>query len=264
MKQVLRQIARDGKEYLRYLKYKNTLPNNPNNSDLYIVEFPKGGITWFSTILANTCFLEEGINKKATYYNLEQFIGDVHINKIINTNESVYPYHRIIKSHDSFNPYYRHVVYLIRNPFSVMNSYYHYTVNNKQFTGTFDEFIKNDKYGIKTWVRHVESWLKPQKEMKFHLVRYEDLQDNAFESIKNLFGNLGYKIDDEKIQKAIDLSQFSEMKKNNNHYKEFSPVRKYDFVREGKKNIELSDDIKKYIILKSESVLKEIYPEYLK
>lgn len=263
IKESLKQILRDGKEKVRYLKYKNTLPNNPNNSDLYIVEFPKGGITWFSTIIANICFLEEGIDKQATYYNLEQFIGDIHINKIIDENHSIFPYHRIIKSHDVYNPYYRHVIYLVRNPFSVMNSYYHYSLNNKYFNGTFEEFVKNQSYGIKIWKEHVSKWINPNKEMKFHLVRYEDLQDNPVNTMNNLFENLGFVIEAVKIEKAIEMSSFDNMKKKNNHYKKFSPARQYDFVREGKKNIEINDEIKNYIIEETKEILEQIYPEYL-
>lgn len=263
MKQVVKQILKDSKEYLRYLKYKNTLPNNPNNSDLYIVEFPKGGITWFSTIVANTCFLEEGINKTATHYNLEQFIGDVHQNNMINDN-NIFPYHRIIKSHDSFNWYYRHVIYLVRNPFSVMESYYHFTTNNNSFDGTFEEFIKDEKFGIKTWVNHVESWIRPQKVLKLHYLRYEDLIDNPFKTIFDLYKNLGWNIDETKIKLSIELSNFDNMKKLNNHYKRFCPFRKYDFVRNGGKETEIDKKLEKYIYDSSLDILKELYPEMIK
>ena len=264
IKESLKQVARDGKEYLRYLKYKNTLPNNPNNSDLYIVELPKGGITWFSTIIANTCFMEENINKEATHYNLEQFIGDVHQNKYIKNNDKNFPYHRIIKSHDLYNPYYRHVIYLIRNPFSVMQSYYHFTTNNSSFNGTFEEFIRSEKFGIKTWVNHVESWIQPQKVLKFHYLKYEDLIDYPFETISNLYKNIGWKINKEKINQSINLSSFENMKELNDHYKEFCPFRKYDFVRKGQKITEMSKEAENYIYEHSVEILKEVYPNMLR
>jgi len=264
IKESLKQLLRDGKEYLRYMKYKNTLPNNPNNSDLYIVEFPKGGITWFSTIIANTCFLEEGINKKATHYNLEQFIGDVHQNKIISENNTIFPYHRIIKSHDTFNPYYRHVIYLVRNPFSVMKSYYHFTINNNSFNGTFEDFIRNDKYGIDTWVKHVESWIKPKEVLKFHYLRYEDLIDKPSSTIFNLYKNIGWSIDKNKINDTIEMSSFDNMKLLNDHYKNFCPFRKYNFVRKGQKETEMDIESKEYIYKASLNILKEIYPEMIK
>ena len=53
------------------------------------------------------------------------------------------------------------------------------------------------------------------------------------------------------------------MKKNNNHYKKFSPARQYDFVREGKKDVVMDNDIKQYIIDETKDILKILYPEYL-
>lgn len=264
IKKALKQLFRDTKEHLRYLKYKNTLPNNPNNSDLYIVEFPKGGITWFSTIITNTCFLESNITKEATLYNLEQFIGDIHQSKIISENNIIFPYHRIIKSHHSFNPFYRHVVYLVRNPFSVMNSYYYFTTNNNSFNGTFEEFIRSDKFGIDVWVRHVESWINPKKVLKFHYLRYEDLIDKPNETISNLYRNIGWSVEQLKVKKAIELSSFENMKILDDHYKKFCPFRKYDFVRKGKKQTEMSIESEKYIYEASLDILKEIYPEMVK
>jgi hypothetical protein len=264
IKQALKQILRVQKEKLRYLKYKDTLPNNPNNSDLYIVEFPKSGITWFSTIIANTCFLEEKINKVATHFNLEQYIGDVHQNKIISQNNTIFPYHRIIKSHDSYNPYYRHVIYLVRNPFSVMTSYYHFTTNNNTFDGTFDEFIRNKKFGIESWVKHVKSWLQPQKVLKLHYLKYEDLIDNPHDTIANLYKNLGWSIEKSRISKSIEMSTFDNMKILNDHYKNFCPFRKYDFVRKGQKKTEISKEAEDYIYQHTVEILKELYPDMVR
>lgn len=264
IKESLKQLVRDCKEKVRYLKYKNTLPNNPNNSDLYIVEFPKGGITWFSTIIASTCFLEENISKKVTHFNLEQFIGDVHQNKIISENTKIFPYHRIIKSHDTYNPYYRHVIYLVRNPFSVMSSYFHFTISNNMFTGTFEEFIKDEQFGIQTWVNHVSSWITPKKVLKFHYLKYEELIDEPFKTVNDLYKNLGWDIDTEKVERAIELSGFENMKELNNHYKKFCPFRKYDFVRKGKKETTMSKESKDYIYSVSEDILNKIYPELLR
>ena len=259
IKEALRQIIQDNKEKTRFLRYKNNLPNKPNNNDLYIVEFPKSGITWLSTIIANTCFLEEGINKESTHYNIEQLIGDVHQNKTISDINYHFPYHRIIKSHDNYNPYYRHVIYLVRNPFSVMISYYHFTLSNKYFDGTFHDFIRSEKFGVKSWVRHVESWLTPQKALKLHCLKYENLIDDPLETIKNLYINLGWKIEENKIMQSIKLSSFDNMKLLNNHYKEFCPFRKYDFVRKGKKTTDMSTEDKEYIYNCSVEILKDFY-----
>lgn len=260
---MFRQLIHLSKEKLQYLKHYKTIPLNSTNSDLYIVEFPKSGITWFTTILVNSFLLQSNIKIRATHYNLEQFIGDIHQSRNISEN-NIFPYYRLIKSHDIYNPYYRHVVYLIRNPFSVMNSYYLFTAYRNRFKGSFSEFIDHPKFGIQKWIEHVDSWINPKKEMKFHLVKYEDLHDNAFLVMKNLFINLGLGIDDAIVENAIEKSSFNNMKKDDNHYRNFSPYRKYDFVREGQKKSKIDEKCKKSIENRAKNILKKIYPEYLK
>lgn len=249
------------KQYWLFLKHRDLLPDVVENSDLYLVEFPKSGIHWLSFIITNTCLLEAGINKRATHFNVEQFIGDIHRHKKI-AQPPFFPYHRIIKSHSSYNPFYRHVVYLVRNPFSVMVSYYHFTIANKAFSGSIEEFVRDKRFGVKNWAEHIWSWIEPERPLKFHLIRYEDLHDDAFGTIKALYTNLGWCIDDEKIKKAIEMSSFEEMKKDDEHYRKHCPFRRYDFVREGKKKTELSDDIKRYILEVAGDLLERLFPEY--
>jgi hypothetical protein len=262
MSATLKKLIYKMKMYKDAHQYKLTTPNIVYNSDLYVVEYPKSGITWLTSILANLCYLESGINKKATYYNLEQFIGDVHISRDIAQNDQ-FPYHRIIKSHAQFNPNYRHVIYLVRNPYSVMSSFYHYCTNNGYFRGEYERFVKSKDFGIDSWVSHVISWIDPKKEMKLHLIKYEDLFDDPQETISLLCQNLGYVISRELIEQAINMSDFSSMKKSNNLYRRFCPTRKYDFVRSGKRSVNVDNDIEKYIYDKCEIVLTSIYPELI-
>lgn len=257
---MFRQLIHLLKIKMRYFKYYKTIPLNSKNNDLYIVEFPKSGITWFTTILINSFLLQSNIKISATHYNLEQFVGDIHQSRDISDN-NIFPYYRLIKSHDVYNPYYRHVVYLIRNPFSVMNSYYHFAVSKNMFKGSISEFVDHPRFGIQKWVKHVDSWINSEKEMKFHLVKYEDLHDNAFLVMKYLFINLGLEIDDTIIKSATEKSSFNNMKKDNANYRKFSPFRKYDFVRSGKKKSELDEKCKQLIKNRAMNILESIYPE---
>lgn len=263
MKNIIINLYRKTKRHIGYLRHKDALPNNNNNSDLFIVAFPKSGITWLSTIITNICYLENDISKTATHFNLEQFVGDIHQSRIIAEN-NIFPYHRIIKSHSEYNPYYRHVIYLLRNPFSVMNSYYHFAVGKKQYNGNILDFLKNDTFGVERWKRHVNSWVNPKKPLKLHLLKYEELIDYPEKTINNLCINLGWTIEDTKIKKALELSTFRNMKKLNDHYKFFCPFRRYDFVRKGEKHSELLDEAHQFIESISKPILNEYYPENIK
>jgi len=248
------------KEKLSHLAYRSTTPAVTRNNDLYIVEYPKSGITWLTSILANCCLVESGTNIRTTYYNLEQIIGDIHINRDIADN-LIYPYYRLIKSHSTYNPFYRHVIYLIRNPYSVMKSYYHYISNHDGYDGDLNKFVKSRKFGIDCWVRHVNSWTHPKKEMKFHLVRYEDLHDDAFSTMKTLFNNIGLNISDDTIRSSIDYCSFENMRSSDKLYRENSPSRNYDFVREGKAEADLDDALKSLIKSRASDLIEQFYPD---
>lgn len=248
------------RERLSYLAHRSTTPTVTRNNDLYIVEYPKSGITWLTSILAY-CFLNEsGINIRPTHYNLEQIIGDIHNNRDIADN-SIYPFYRLIKSHSCYNPFYRHVIYLIRNPYSVMTSYYHYTRSHARFNGSLTEFVKSSQYGIDSWVSHVNSWIHPKREMKFHLIKYEDLHTDAFLTMRTLFDNIGLDIPDDTIRRSVDYCSLENMQNSNNLYREYSPMRNYDFVREGKKEANLDDALKSLINSRARSLIEQFYPE---
>lgn len=259
---MLAQSFRFLADLTNHLRYRSCTPISVRSSDLYLVEFPKSGITWFSSILASSFLLEAGISIRPSYYNLEQIICDVHVNRDIPDNAN-YPYYRVIKSHSEFNPFYRQVIYLIRNPFSVMSSYHHYQTAQRRFRGDLPAFVRSSRYGIDNWIRHVNSWVTPKHEMKFHLIRYEDLKDDAFSAIQTLFENLGLVVSGEIIKTAIGMSDFEVMRRSNDLYRLHAPMRNYDFVREGKRNAELDDVTRNHILTRTGKLLERFYPEYL-
>jgi hypothetical protein len=238
------------KDKLKQIKYTDYLPTKQKNSDVYIVEFPKGGITWFSTIVANINLIESNSKQRATYFNIQQLIPDIHMNRNI-LDEPMWdtPKSRFIKSHHEWCPYYNHVIYLVRNPVSVMNSYYHYTTMLNIFNGTFEEFIKDKRFGLETWKCHVESWLlRGESSQRIHMIKYEDLKEKPLDTLKSLYFNLGLKIDDSIILDAIELSNFENMKITENHYKRFNPNSSLVFVREGKSKVEIDKKVEKHIL----------------
>lgn len=243
-----------------YEKYNDTTPIHQYNSDLYIVEFPKSGITWMSHILVNVFLLQNKSTFRASYYNLEMFVGDIHINKnIVKMDELPF---RMIKSHSPYNPHYRHMLYLIRNPFDVMRSYYIFTMHNGSFKGDFSDFIKHDYFGVENYIRHIESWLKPGNRQLLHLVRYEDLRKDPVNRVKKLLLVLGYHCEDEIISEAVRLSQIELMRRDNELYRESCPFKKYTFVGEGQVNAELDKlEDEKYIFNKTELILEKYFKE---
>lgn len=227
-----RSLWRSIKKQIRYLPYKKDIPLNPKHDDIYIVEFPKSGVTWLSFIMANILLKKQEINEQVTFYNIHKYIPDVHHLRGSEINDS--GDYRFIKSHATYNPYYYLVVYLLRNPVDVMVSYYNFE-RDKGHDVSFDSFVRSEQYGISAWCKHVNGWLNNEDiPQRISLVRYEDLRNNTYQEIKNLTSNLGMNISDNIVKDAIELSNLENMKKSEELYRENNPNYHMSFV--GKKN----------------------------
>ena len=254
------------KEYVGHIKYRNLVPKNPKHDDIYIVEFPKSGVTWLSFIIANISLQQENSSdqESVTFYNHHRYVIDVHQLRNSSINENMK--RRFIKSHTEHNPYYYFAIYLLRNPFDVMVSYYNF-MHDHGINMDFEEFVKSEQYGISKWVMHVNSWLKSGMDaQRIHLMKYEDLKSNPLEEIKNLYLNLGLSVNDEMISKALALSDMTAMRKSEDHYRKYNPNYNMSFVgsKNKKKKEELMNDrIRKYIVKYSKEVLELYYPEEL-
>ncbi len=263
-KESLRHIVRDRREYLKYLKYKNTLPKNLMHDDIFIVEFPKSGITWLSYILGNIELQLMGKDDFVTFYNHHKYVIDVHQTRNSEVNRIMS--RTFIKSHSVYNPYYYFVLYLIRNPFDVMVSYYNFMYDHG-YHKSFENFVKDERYGIEKWKEHISSWFYQKTDaQRMHFIKYENLiKDPAFE-ITCIYQNLGLKLDKDILNKALDLSNIEHMSLSEKHYRENNPNYKMSFVgkeNKQKKNELLNDKIKEYIYLIAGEEIREFYPELL-
>lgn len=264
LKQARKQFLEDQKEKIRYLKYKNTLPKNPMHDDIYIVEFPKSGITWFLHMLGKIELRLKNKDETITFYNHHKYMIDIHQTKNAAINRTLD--RTFIKSHSEFNPYYYFVIYLIRNPFDVMVSYYNYMCNHG-YQKEFEEFVKSP-YGIQSWKKHVNSWFyKKNSDQKMHFIRYEDLLENTDNEIKVLYENFGVTIPEKVLEYGVDSSSIYNMKNSEAHYRKHNLNYTMTFVgKENKKSKDelLTDNIKRYIITIAEEEIKQFYPELIR
>lgn len=213
------------------------LARNPRSDDIYLVSFPRSGNTWASFLVANVINEYLNLNMQVNFYNLHFFVPDVSFSKDIPENLQFPPFRRIIKSHYGFSPYYKNVILLIRDPRDVMVSYYHYRRNLNQFPGDLSSFVKNRKYGIRTWVRHTESWLnKSYPGQGLQLFFYEDFRQNPEKELERLFKLMGFNLGAEIIKKSAEKASFENMRKSEKDTLSYSikKFEKFKFVRRGK------------------------------
>lgn len=117
----------------------------------------------------------------------------------------------------------RVALYLIRNPLDVVLSLANHT--GLKIEDTIDKymnceegaFIKKGKTAqqyyqlMGTWAMHASSWIN-QKDIPVHVIRYEDMKVNAFETFREAVLKMQLDYSDEAILNAIEACDFNKLK----------------------------------------------------
>src|SRR5439155_2477136 len=179
--------------------------------DIFIVSYPKSGNTWTRFLLGNLIYQDEPI----TFANIERRLPSIYL--FSNRQLSRLP--RIFKSHDCFDPRYKNVIYIVRDPRDVTVSAYHYSIKvrilaegcpmedfvPKFMSGTFGSGLLADpRWG--SWYDNVASWLTMQHNRKFLLLRYEDLLQDTEQELRKVATFLNIAANPERLRCAVELS----------------------------------------------------------
>ncbi len=242
------------KQSLSKFDYAQTLPENPQHDDVYLVAFPKSGITWLSFLMANVHLKASGLNAKATFFNADSFIPDIHVARNIKSAILPFPGFRVIKSHSEYNPFYNKLFYIVRDPRDVMVSYYHFLTNDLRcFNGSISDMVKSNELGIQAWCRHIEGWCTSVGAAQMiNYIRYEDLKADARKVLERMYTVMGFQIPDDILDTAVENSSFSAMRKDEDYYSAGNVMIPSDirFTRKGESGgykAELMDSDIKYI-----------------
>jgi len=268
----LRQILKSGSEiminkvkrFINNYRNKKSAPKNRRHDDTYLVSYPKSGNTWVSFLISNAIIEYLNLDMDVNFFNIHDFVPDIHISREINNLYYENKFPRVIKSHSSFNPFYNKVFLLFRDPKDIMVSYYHFKKNMNSYNKNLSDFIRDDKFGVDSWVDHSESWLNNcYPSQRLNLFFYEDFKDNPNKELKRMFNLLGYNFNSTIIESAVEKSSLENMKIIENKTASYSlkKLEKFKFVRKGKKGqgkAELSSDDKNYINEQTTEVLTKL------
>jgi len=182
--------------------------------DTFIVSYPKSGNTWTRFLVASLIHNEEPM----TFLKADKVIPS------IDTQSRRYfknlPRPRVIKSHFPFDPTYKRVIYIVRDPKDVAVSQYHYQIKRKvlQDGHPIDEWIvryvagETCPYG--SWGENVGSWLAARRhDPGLLLLRYEDMIRQTDAELIKIARFLGIDPTPERIQWAVSQSTADRMRK---------------------------------------------------
>lgn len=230
---LIKRITKKPYRVYKYCKDKKTTAKNPQHNDVYVVEFPKSGISWLCSLLSNIALIESGRKEIANFTSTGLYIPDIHVCRDISNVAYDKPPVRFIKSHAEFNQNYVFLIYLVRHPVDVMKSYYRFLFESGYDVDSFDSFIRSGM-GVLAWKRHINSWLTGKViAQRLHLCKYEDMIENPYFELRNIFENFGWDVSDHTIHESIKRSSISTMKSSEETFRNRNPRYTMNFVRGG-------------------------------
>ncbi len=225
------------KERRRKAELAKLRPTNATGDDTFIAAFPKSGGTWLSFLIANVNLQINNMAQKVTWWNIREFVFDVHENRTLPANPFTLPRGRFIHTHSEFNETYTRVLYLIRDPRDTLVSYYDLTTKIGWFEGSMDEFLESNDYGIKAWIRHVEGWVRRHTFLShIHFLRYEDLRSDPVAVLDRIYRLYGIPVERGVFENAVERSSFKAMRESEAEYRKYSfdSATTFQFMRKGR------------------------------
>lgn len=183
--------------------------------DTFIVSFPRSGNTWTRFLIGNLIQPREPI----TFLNVERVIADTS-SLLSKSYLDHIPRPRILKSHQHFDPRYKKVIYIARDPRDVALSHYNWQRKRREIDDQYpleryiSRFIAGDLAGWGSWGEHVLSWLATRyNSPDFLLMRYEAMLDEPLHELGKVATFLGIDATPEALATAVERSSADNMRK---------------------------------------------------
>lgn len=183
--------------------------------DVFLVSYLRSGSTWTRFLFGN--LVHE--NETVTFANVDRLVPSIYSLP----DRTLRGLPRVMKSHECFDPRYRKIIHLVRDPRDVAVSFYHYNLKTRVLPDGYpmDDFVSNwiraqvvpyaDRLG--SWEEHTLSWLRLRgNDPDYCLLRYEDLLADPAGELQKVVPMLGVRAAEKRIHRAIELSSAKQMR----------------------------------------------------
>jgi hypothetical protein len=183
--------------------------------DTFIVSYPRSGNTWTRFLVANLLHPEE----PTSFANIERLVPDSEAQSSRYLRRIPRP--RVIKSHQYFDPRYKRVIYVVRDPRDVALSYYDFERKYRHIDDAYplqnyaSDFVSGRLSSADwgTWGENVGSWVSTRRGQKdFLLLRYEDMLENTMLEVAKIAAFFGTEAAAERVRGAVERSSVQRMR----------------------------------------------------
>lgn len=179
--------------------------------DVWLVSYPRSGNTWMRFMF--TTALNGRVEK---YAEVEATVPDIYRSSACVLDRTPSP--RLLKSHEPFEPRYRSVIYLVRDPRDVAVSYRRFELERGAVSATeaprawIKRFVSGDvPFG--DWASHVDGWLDRAADVSsLVLIRYEDLLADPRTQLQMALDVVGLQISPDGLVGAVEGSTLERMR----------------------------------------------------
>jgi hypothetical protein len=213
IKRGLKHLSRVTDVLFRRLRVERDITIFPD--DVFLTSYPRSGNTWSRFLVGNLVYQNEAV----TFLNVERLVPDMYKHSDYTLRNLPRP--RILKSHECFDPRYKRIIYIVRDPRDVAVSNYHWEMKQRSMGETYsiEKFIPRwmePVYWARlgSWGEHVTSWLSTrQGQQNFLLLRYEDLLENPTRELAKVCRLLGFEPTPDRLSRAAELSSADRMRR---------------------------------------------------
>jgi hypothetical protein len=197
-------------------------------TDVFLVGHPKSGNTWLSYMLG-IAMRKNFRTKQITLANVQEFFPAIHARDRAIAAYSHLSSPRIFRNESPvYGEFYPKTIYIVRDPRSVLVSYYHHALHDLgEYEWTLEAYIEEMlTYGcirrlepeLVRWDKHVSYWLERSKHQPVKFVKYEEMKRDRRQVLEDVIKFIGFARDDEDIALAVEQSSFESMRKNEETY----------------------------------------------
>jgi hypothetical protein len=216
IKRGMKHLSRVGDVLFRKLKIERDITVYPD--DVFLTSYPRSGNTWMRFLVGNLVHQNEAV----TFLNLERHLPDMYIHS--DREMRSLPRPRVIKSHECFDPRYKRIVYIVRDPRDVAVSNYYWELKKGSFPDGFpmQDFVPrwmDSRYWprLGCWSDHVTSWLSTRlNHPDFVMIRYEDLIAHTQRELARVARLLQIDPTSDRLGRAVELSSAERMRQLEN------------------------------------------------